>query len=252
MSWTIEKTKLELDINKPLLIVGLPGIASVGKIVVDFIIESKKAKCIAKFHSHSMPHTVFVNESNLIEMPRIELYLLKNKENDLLLLSGDAQPIDERAAHEFCETILNYCKELGCKNVVSIGGIALKRIPKKPKLYATGTNKKVINDFCKNTSCDPNVYGIVGPIIGITGLIAAKAGEQNLQNICLLAETYGHPFYLGIPSAKEVLKLFNTKYKLELDLSSLDEEIKDMEADLLRFSSLKVKHPVDKETSYIG
>ena len=251
MSWTIETQKKISSLRNPVLFIGLPGIANVGKIVVDFIIDSKKAKCIAEFHSHALPHTVFVNEESLIQMPKIELYYLKTNEQDFLFLSGDAQPVDERAAHEFCEIIIKYCLELGCAGVVSIGGIALKKIPKKPKIFVTGTHKKHIATFCKNTSCNPKVYGIVGPIIGVTGLVVAQAGRASLFNACILVETYGHPFYLGIPSAREVLQVLDKKYQLKLDLSSLDEEIKEMESDLLRASSLKVK-PVKQETSYIG
>ncbi len=251
MSWTVETKKKLTTLNNPVLFVGLPGIANVGKIVVDFMIDSKKAECIAEFHSHALPHTVFVNQSSLIEMPKIALYHLKAEPQDILLLSGDAQPVDERAAHEFCETLIQYCKELGCQGVISIGGIALKKIPKKPKVFVTGTHKKYVDAFCKNTPCYSKVYGIVGPIIGVTGLIVAQAGKTALFNACVLVETYGHPFYLGIPGAREVLQVLNKKYHVKLDLSSLDEEIKEMEEDLLRASSLKVK-PAKKEMSYIG
>ena len=142
MSWTIEQKKKAPTLKDPILLVGLPGIANVGKIVVDFIIDSKKAECIAELHSHALPHTVFVNESSLIQMPKIELFHLKTEHQDILLLSGDAQPVDERAAHEFCETLIQHCRGLGCTSIVSIGGIALKKIPQKTKLLQTLSDRK--------------------------------------------------------------------------------------------------------------
>ncbi|MBI4016630.1 MAG: PAC2 family protein [Candidatus Aenigmarchaeota archaeon] len=251
MSWTIRENKKITTLNDPLLIIGLPGIANVGKIVVDFIIDSKKAEKIVRFHSHALPHAVFVNEAHLVEMPRIELFIVKGT-RDLLLLSGDTQPIDERSCHEFCETLLSYCHGLGCAEVVSIGGIALRKVPKKPKLFVTGTNKKHVEQFAKQTPCDSKIYGIVGPIIGITGLSVAHAGERGMRDVCILAETYGHPMYLGVPGAREILKVLDKKYKLKLDLSSLDTEIQQMEADILRTSALPKKMQPEKETSYIG
>ncbi len=252
MSWTINAPKKISMLNEGVLVVGLPGIANVGKIVVDFIIESKNAEKIAQFHSHAMPHAVFVNESSLVEMPRIEIYLVRNKPRDILLLSGDTQPIDERSCHEFCETLLAHCQGMGCNDVVSIGGIALRRMPKKPKLFVTGTSRKAVDTFAKNTNCETNLYGVVGPIIGITGIVVAHAGVRRMPNTCILAETFGHPMYLGIPGAREILKVLDKKLGLKLDLSSLDEEIQQMEADFRRATALQQQMPAKKETSYIG
>ena len=251
MSWTILEHKKIKSLNDAVILVGLPGIANVGKIVVDFIIDSLKADKIAQFHSHALPHAVFVNESHLIEMPRIELFLVRGK-RDLLLLSGDTQPIDERSCHEFCEAVLSFCHGIGCSEVVSVGGIALRKMPKKPKLFVTGTGKKNVEQFAKGTPCDSRLFGIVGPIIGITGLIVAHAGARGMKNVCVLAETFGHPMYMGIPGAKEVLNVFDKKFGLKLDFTSLDDEIKLMESDVLRAGTLQRKIPSKKETSYIG
>jgi len=251
MSWTLLSSKKTTGLKDPLLVVGLPGIANVGKIVVDFMGESKKAERTAQFHSHAMPHAVFVNEHHLIEMPRIELWLIRGT-RDILLLVGDTQPIDERSCHEFCEAALSHCQSLGCSEVISIGGIALRKIPRRPKLFVTGTGKKYVEAFAQGTPCDHKLYGIVGPIIGITGLIVAHAGAKRMRNACILAETYGHPMYLGIPGAREILKVLDKKYKLKLDLSSLDEEIKQMESDMRRATALQAQMPQKKETSYIG
>lgn len=247
MTWTITTKKTPVT-KKTALIVGLPGIGNIGKITVDFLIDTKKATHIASFHSHAIPHTVFVNENNLIELPSIELYHLPNKKGtDLLLLSGDTQPIDERAAHAFCETLLDYCTTLGCTEIITIGGIALKQIPKKPKLYATSTHKKYLTNI---QGPDKNLYGIVGPIMGITGILPAHAGQKNIPNICLLADTLGHPMYLGIPGAKEILKTLEKHYNLTLDYHNMDKDIHALEAELQR--SLPPQPRKKEEISYIG
>ena len=40
----------------------------------------------------------------------------------------------------------------------------------------------------------------------------------------MLAETFGHPAYLGINGAKEILKVISKKYNLSLDLKPLNEK----------------------------
>ncbi|MFH0798453.1 MAG: PAC2 family protein, partial [Candidatus Woesearchaeota archaeon] len=75
----IHKVMKSLKVSKPVLIEGLPGIGNVGKVAADFIIDSLKAKKVLEIHSYHFPHSVFINEKNLIELPIIELYHKKIK-----------------------------------------------------------------------------------------------------------------------------------------------------------------------------
>ena len=60
-------------IKDPILIEGLPGIGNVGKIAVDFLVETIKAKKIIEISSHRFPHSVFINEKNLIDVPVLSI-----------------------------------------------------------------------------------------------------------------------------------------------------------------------------------
>ena len=94
----IQETKSIPQLHNPIFIEGLPGIGNVGKIAVDFLVEELKAVKLYSFFSHKFPHMVFVNEKNLVEMPKLEIYYKQfndKKRQDLLILSGDIQPIDE-------------------------------------------------------------------------------------------------------------------------------------------------------------
>ena len=75
MAWEVTQEEKTLPkLKNPLFIEGLPGIGNVGKIAVDFLIEELKAKKLYSFFSYKFPHSVFVNEKNLVEMPKIEIY----------------------------------------------------------------------------------------------------------------------------------------------------------------------------------
>ncbi|MEM4282614.1 MAG: PAC2 family protein [Candidatus Woesearchaeota archaeon] len=245
-------------LNKPFLIVGLPGIGSVGKIAVDFLIDELKAKKIFSFESTEIPSFAFVNEKNLVELPTIELYLKKRNgkgAQDLLLLAGDYQPINEASCYEFSQKLLDVCVELGCEELVALGGIGLKNIPKKPKVYCTAVEEEVVKSFAK-AKASPRLYGVVGPIVGTTGLIVGLAGKRKLKAAALLAETYAHPAYLGVMGARELLKTLNKKYNLGISLEHFDEEIARLEkefADIPPPSRLREPTTSSKgETSYIG
>mgnify|MGYP001561769684 FL=1 len=106
-------------------------------------------------------------------------------------------------------------------------------IPKKPKVYCTGNTRKIIERH-KNSMVSNNLYGVVGPIVGVSGLLLGLASRRNMEAISFLAETYGHPMYLGIKGAKEILRVLNRNLSLDIDISKLDREIKDIESELIK------------------
>lgn len=265
MSWEINVLKKRIPkLRRPILIEGLPGIGNVGKIAVDFLIEELNATRMCEFFSYSFPHSVFVREDNLVELPKIAMYYkkMKNSGNDLLLLGGDVQPIDEYSTYEFSDVLLNYVSKFNPQLVVTLGGIGLPNIPKSPKVYITGNSKKVIESYMKDTNLSNHLFGVVGPIIGVSGLLLGIAKRKNINAITLLAETYGHPMYLGIKGARETLKVLKKKLNLRFDVKKMDKEIAEMEADIMKTTLglgklskeplRKFRGRVGKEISYIG
>jgi uncharacterized protein (TIGR00162 family) len=222
-------------LNRPIFIEGLPGIGNVGKIAVDFLIDELKAKKLYEITSHTFPHSVFVNEDNLVELPIVEVFYkqFNGKKPDLLLLGGDVQPIDEISSYEFSEYILDIVGKLGGKEVITLGGIGLADIPKRPKVYCTANTKKIIEKY-KSDMVSNKLYGIVGPIVGVSGLLIGLSTRRDIEAISFLAETYGHPMYLGIKGAKEILSILNKKLGLSVDVNKLDREIKDIESEMLK------------------
>lgn len=241
-------------IKKHVLIVGLPGIGNVGKVALDFMVESLKAKKFAVIHSDTFPNSVFVNEKNLVDLPEIALYHANVKGKDYVLLGGDAQPIDERSCFEFCNFVIDSLKSFNCTGVITIGGIALQKIPKLPKVYITGTEKDFIKQF---SGTHQNIYGVVGPIMGVSGVMLGIAKLKKIPSACLLAQTFGHPAYIGVKGSREVLKILDSRFKLNLEIDRLSEEIEELEDDLQnRAKKLAAEAPSRKgkspEVSYFG
>ena len=122
-SWKVEEFGKKPQLNKPILIEGLPGIGNVGKVAVDFMIDELKAKKIYELFSYTFPHSVFVNEENLVELPKIEIYYAKKNGKNLLFLAGDIQPIDEVSCYEFSDKILDILEGFKGKEIRSLGGV---------------------------------------------------------------------------------------------------------------------------------
>ncbi len=256
-TWRIEQFGKKPKLKKAIFIEGLPGIGNVGKVVIDFIVDELKAKKIYEITSNTFPHSVFVNEDNLVELPKIEMFYKKLNGHDLLLMGGDVQPIDEISSYEFSEKVLDLVEGFNTREIITLGGIGLGEIPKKPKIYCTGNSRKIIEKY-KSKKVHDKLYGVVGPIVGISGLLLGLASKRKIDAVSLLAETYGHPMYLGVKGAREVLKVLNGKLKLGVDVNKLEREIAYIEKQILKkteeLSNVSNKSGLKKrkEYSYIG
>jgi proteasome assembly chaperone (PAC2) family protein len=92
--------------------------------------------------------------------------------------------------------------------------------------------------------------------MGVSGLLVGLAAKRKIKATALLAETLGHPMYLGIKEAKFSIEILRKVYGFKIDLKALDEEIKaieredgeDHDSKLLSIQKLKKL----KEMNYIG
>jgi len=245
--WRVNK-HAKTNVKTPVLIVGLPGIGNVGKLTADFIIDQMQAEKTHDFFSDTFPHSVFVNEENLIELPTIILHQKKRKEQDFLILTGDIQPVNEQSCYAFCRTLNALAQELGVKEILTLGGIGLKEEPKDPKLYVTGNNKAFIKTIAKKSKADEELYGVVGPVLGVSGVLP---GITQTKAAILLAETFGHPLYVGIKGAEKLLEALNTTYELKLDITKLQEELEVEEPKLEKTKKIQEAQQQEAQ-NYIG
>ncbi len=244
-----EKPKL----NNPILIEGLPGIGNVGKLAVEHIIEETKAKKFAEIYSKDFPPQVFINHDGTIKLVNNEFYYVKSKkknQRDLILLTGDYQGLSSQGQYELVEAILNTIKELGCKEMLTLGGYGLGKEIKSPKVLFATTDKHLVEKTKK--------YGAVfkknepgGGIIGASGLLLGLGKLKNIEGICFMGET---PGYLVDPkSAKAVLKIVIKMTKIEIDLSRLEKKAKEIEEIAQQLNELEsMSKEKSDELGYIG
>lgn len=239
-SW---KTNIKKGFNckNPVLIEGLPGIGNVGKLVVDYLIDTMRAKKVASFHSHYLPNSVFVVEDGSVQLPSIELFHVSKNNQDFLFLTGDAQPSQEKASYDLTNELLSIAKNYNCKNIVALGGIGLPQEPLSPQIYIAGNDKKFAKEFTK-FGVNSKIYGVVGPIVGVSGLLLGLSKEHKIPAVSLLGETFGHPLYIGIKESRLMLNVLNDKFNLNINFKELDEEIESIE------NELNEESPVDSKT----
>ncbi len=257
-TWSVIKKRGLPKLKNPVLIEGLPGIGNVGKVAVDFLVDEINADKFCELFSYSLPHSVFVNEENLVELPTIAMYYKKSKSRDIIFLCGDVQPIDEKSSYEFCETVLDVIQGANVSEIITLGGIGLPAIPKKPRVYCTGNSKETVTRYIKNSAMEKTLYGVVGPIVGVSGLLLGLSKKRNINAVSILAETYSHPMYLGLKGAREIVDILNKMLSLKINMKDLDREIDEIENEMAEARNSKpsplkkIQNKLGKDISYIG
>src|SRR3989338_1771101 len=186
-AWRLVRKRKLASLANPLFIEGLPGIGNVGKVAIDFVIDELKAEKIYEITSSTFPHSVFVTDGNLVELPTIEIFHKRVRGRDLLLMGGDVQPIDEAGCYDFTYHLLDLLQKHRVREIITLGGIGLADIPKKPKVYVTGNSKPIVDAYHKELgdAVERSLYGVVGPIIGVSGLLVGLAAQRNIRAVCL-------------------------------------------------------------------
>ena len=120
-SWNLIKKSPIPQLKNPLFIGGLPGIGNVGKVSIDFMIDELNAVKAYEITSSSFPHSVFVNEKSLVELPTVEIYYKKMKHRDLMFMGGDVQPIDEMGCYNFSNNVLDLLHAHHVHDLITLG-----------------------------------------------------------------------------------------------------------------------------------
>jgi uncharacterized protein (TIGR00162 family) len=216
-------------LKNPIFIEGLPGIGNVGKLAVEHLIETMRAKKFAELYSKDFPPQVFINPDGTIKLVNNEFFYWNAKaksQRDIVFLTGDYQGLSSQGQYELAEAILDIIQSLGVKQIFTLGGYGLGREIKEPKVLFATTDASLVKTM--------KTYGAVfkknepgGGIIGASGLLLGLGKLRGLAGTCFMGET---PGYLVDPkSAKAVLKVLMKAVNIDVDLSRLEEKAKEIE-----------------------
>lgn len=215
----IEMPKLK----NPPLICGLPGSGYVGKLAVDHLVEELKGIPFANIFSSSFPPQVLIQADGTADLMKNTLYYCKGKSQDLVLLSGDAQPINPESEYEMADEITKICEKLGVKTIYTLAAYITGAFSKTQKVYGTSTSPEIVKSFSK--------HGIMpmtsGSITGMNGLIIGVGKRRGISGICLLGETSG--YVVDAKASKAVLETLAKMLDLKFDLVSLSKKAQDTE-----------------------
>ncbi|MFX1340694.1 MAG: PAC2 family protein [Promethearchaeota archaeon] len=232
MFFNIEK-KFDLDINSlnsPIILIGWPGIALVGKLAISSIKDALKADLFLNIEFFDFPPKSTVEEG-LLEIPTAKVYYKSRNVHDFFILTADFQPQSAEGVFEFtqkfCE-VMNTLTGGTIEMYVSTGALVSDKITKEPKVHVCCTDKNIIESFLK---LDNTTIMEGGIIAGANGILPAWAGNKGFApGVCLLAETIPLPMMSLDPRAsKALVKLLKDYFSIEMTFEELDKKIEEMQ-----------------------
>jgi len=236
----MEKTRIyynkNVKLRNPILIVGLPGIGSVGSLVAEHIKKELGAKKFATLYSPHFPHQVFMLKSGGVRMPSNRFYYWKNPSkaksaSDLVILVGDAQALAPEGQYDINERIVRFFKALKGKRIFTIGGSnTSNQYVSNPKVFGVTWSKDLRTELSKNGV----LFGqITGMIWGSAGLIVTFAKKYKIDAACIMGET--GMLDVDANSAKAVLEVVSKILNIKINTENLDKIKKETEAMIKAF-----------------
>ncbi len=244
--------------NELILVCGLPGMAYVGKIPVDYIIQQVKAELIGEVYSTHFPPYVIINKDGLVELLRNELYCLKEDSGRFIVfLSGNAQAFSPEGQYEIVEKVLDWAIENKVKRVISIAALVTDRPFDVPSVYCSTTSATLIEEV-KALGVQPLDQGVIG---GENGLIIGLARKKNIEGICLLTETHGYEtqtgeYVMDPRTAPATLNVLTKLLDLKVDMEPMEKRISQMDEAFARMAEFEKRmreelQRTSKKPSYV-
>lgn len=237
MQDTFIKLKKLGKLNKPIAIVGLPGIGNVGKLVAEHMRRELKAERIGTIYSTHFPHQAIMLKNGRLRLVNNSLYLAKGKSakaNDIIILTGDVQAFSPEGQYEVNMKIFKLLKEtLGCSFIYTIGGYNVGEAPSDVRrVFGNATNLAVIEKFKKTNIIFGKSKGLIW---GSAGLIVAFARMYKMDGACIMGETSFLEF--DASAAKSVISELSKVLNLQINTENLDKIIKQTEAAMKQLQS---------------
>jgi len=210
-------------LKSPKLICGFPGSGYVGKLAVDHIIQELQAKHLVDIYSSSFPPQVMIKADGTVELMKNSIFWWKSDRTDLLLLTGDSQPVTVDSEYALAEGVLNLAAQFGASQVFTLAAYITGVFVDKPKVFGTATDSEIVGRFpMHNISAMDS-----GSITGMNGLIVGIAKLHNMKGTCLLGETSG--YVVDAKASKAILETLLQIIEVKIDMTNLDKRARDTE-----------------------
>jgi uncharacterized protein len=245
----------ELKINKPWLVAVWPGMGHVAISAGYYLMAKLGMHMLAEFAAQELFDVEYVEvKGGLIHtgrLPRSRFFIWSDpaQKHDIIVFIGEAQPPIGKYA--FCRRLIEYARQIGVERVFTFAAMATQMQPDQvSRVFSAATDEQSLAEL-KQLQLEILEEGHIG---GLNGVLLGAAAEAGLRGACLLGEMPHVFVQLPFPKASlAVLEVFTKMAEIDVDLTELSEQAKDMEEKLAELlskveSSLEQQQPPEEES----
>ena len=212
------KNPEKLGLNKPIVIVGFPGVGLVGTIAATYLSYTKDFELVGVIESEKLAPVVSIHNGRPLHPVRV----LASKEKNIVVVMSEAS-IPLSLTLPLADTILNIAKKVKAKLIVSIGGIGEGE---KEGVHYIATTKNA-EEIAKKLKLDRIDEGAT---TGVSGVLLSKAYILRKDMLAILLKA---KVERSDPKASlNAIKLISKIIEKPLDTSRLAKEAKEYEKSL--------------------
>jgi uncharacterized protein (TIGR00162 family) len=215
----------EPELNRPILIEGLPGVGNVGKIAADFLADKLGAKHFATVVSKHFPPQVLIDSEGIGVMACNELLYAKDvgeSHLDVIFLLGDFQAATAEGQFLVCNELMNEVfLRYDVSTVFTLGGYGTGKIVDDAAVLGAATDIQTRDKLAP--------YGVTfrpgepaGGIIGASAVLLGLAQFHGIEGACIMGETSG--YLVDYKSASKVLDVLERLLGTKLDRTEFNEK----------------------------
>jgi len=266
LSFMYQRRYLEVvcdSLKSPVALVGLPGIANVGRIAIEALSQVLGAERMMDFFSKDFPPRVFV-QKGISAVPRSTIHIYRaapDEPHDLLLLTADYQPSTSTGVYEYADFVAGEFSTLGIKEMYALAAYEqsyeeyFSSYPEPPRVYVSASSEELL---AKLSAMSNIVVTQEGSIVGANGVIPFWAATlYNMDGACLLGETLG-VIKADYRAAKTVLEKIVDILGIKASFDDMDSEVSKV-IQLIEWAKQEItskKEPSEDDSSpsdlYIG
>lgn len=229
-----------IDITKetyknPICVLGMPGIADIGKFAVDQLIGILNATRVCDIIFYDYPAGAIIDNS-ILSIPKAEILAYKDKrgERDIILVTADAQAMTPKGIYEISDLISALLYRLGVTEIISLGALPGKPNNDSMNIYVTKTEDFDLQELSLHDRCQKISKAV---LIGANGLIPSLAYSRfGINGTVFLTETDKKPSISeGITDLKAsiyLLEFVANHYKFPIEAVFSNKKVSDLSRDL--------------------
>jgi hypothetical protein len=243
----------EADLDRPVLVEGLPGVGHVGKLAADHLLEELDSTLVRRIYSEHFPPQVDLDDAGVAELTGAEFYAVETEGRDMLVLAGDHQAQSNHGHYRLTNAFLDVAEDFAVETVYALGGVPTGELIEEYDVLGAATDDSMVERL-EDVGVEFREDEPAGGIVGVSGLLLGLGERRDLPAACLMGETSG---YLVDPmSARAVLEILTEMLGFEVGYGSLEDRAEEMEEVINKIQEMESQQsmdvPSDDDLRYIG